>query len=185
MRGTLDSALNPQSLWSTITKCLKLVFKQQTFCFSQRCGLEVWNQHVSLVKFWWRHYCWSVNGHPLAVVVERQQGLWSLSYKGTNSITGTHLCCVCAQSCLTLCDPTDCSPPGSFAHGSSRQEYWNELPFAILGDLLDPEIESVSLASPATAGRFFTTSATCEAPWHHLNLLTSKGSAAKYYNTVG
>ena len=22
-----------------------------------------------------------------------------------------------AQSCLTLCDPVDCSPPGSFAHG--------------------------------------------------------------------
>ena len=27
--------------------------------------------------------------------------------------------CVCsvAQSCLTLCDPTDCSPPGSSVHG--------------------------------------------------------------------
>ena len=29
--------------------------------------------------------------------------------------------CVClvAQSCLTLCDPMDCSPPGSFVHGDS------------------------------------------------------------------
>ena len=25
--------------------------------------------------------------------------------------------CVHAQSCLTLCDPTDCSPPGSSVHG--------------------------------------------------------------------
>ena len=25
--------------------------------------------------------------------------------------------CVCAQSCLTLCDPLDCSPPGSSVHG--------------------------------------------------------------------
>ena len=25
--------------------------------------------------------------------------------------------CVHAQSCLTLCDPMDCSPPGSFVHG--------------------------------------------------------------------
>ena len=24
---------------------------------------------------------------------------------------------VCAQSCLTLCNPMDCSPPGSSAHG--------------------------------------------------------------------
>ena len=25
-----------------------------------------------------------------------------------------------AQSCLTLCDPVDCSPPGSFVHGISQ-----------------------------------------------------------------
>ena len=25
--------------------------------------------------------------------------------------------CVCAQSCLTLCDPMDCSPPGSSVQG--------------------------------------------------------------------
>ena len=24
---------------------------------------------------------------------------------------------LCAQSCPTLCDPVDCSPPGSSAHG--------------------------------------------------------------------
>ena len=27
--------------------------------------------------------------------------------------------CVCAQLCLTLCDPMDCSPPGSSVHGDS------------------------------------------------------------------
>ena len=32
------------------------------------------------------------------------------------------------QSCLTLCDPMDCSPPGSYVHGLSRQEYWSGLP---------------------------------------------------------
>ena len=26
---------------------------------------------------------------------------------------------MCAQSCLTLCDPVDCSPPGSSVHGDS------------------------------------------------------------------
>ena len=25
--------------------------------------------------------------------------------------------CVCAQFCLTLCNPKDCSPPGSSVHG--------------------------------------------------------------------
>ena len=33
------------------------------------------------------------------------------------------------QSCLTLCDPTDCSPPGSLSLGFSRQEHWSGLPF--------------------------------------------------------
>ena len=31
------------------------------------------------------------------------------------------------QSCLTLCDPVDGSPPGS--PGFSRQEHWSGLPF--------------------------------------------------------
>ena len=30
-----------------------------------------------------------------------------------------------AQSCPTLCDPMDCSAPGSSFHGFSRQEYWS------------------------------------------------------------
>ena len=36
-----------------------------------------------------------------------------------------------ARSCLTLCDPTDCSPPGSSVNALSRQEYWSELPFPL------------------------------------------------------
>ena len=27
--------------------------------------------------------------------------------------------CLATQSCLTLCDPMDCSPPGSYVHGDS------------------------------------------------------------------
>ena len=53
----------------------------------------------------------------------------------------------------------------------SSQEYWSRLPFPTLGDLLDPETEE-SLASPAVAGRFFTTSTTWEAQylaWAQLN----------------
>ena len=32
------------------------------------------------------------------------------------------------QSCLTLCDPIDSSPPGSPSLGFSRQEHWSGLP---------------------------------------------------------
>ena len=62
--------------------------------------------------------------------------------------------------------------------GFSKQEYWSRLPCAFREDLPDPEIEFRSLRSPALAGRFFTTSATClrryvvranwsQAPSHH------------------
>ena len=33
------------------------------------------------------------------------------------------------QSCLTLCDPIDGSPPDSPVLGFSRQEHWSGLPF--------------------------------------------------------
>ena len=70
--------------------------------------------------------------------------------------------CVCAcmhvhalltQSCPTLCDPMDCSPPGSSVH---------EFPFPSPWDLPNLGIKPKSLASPALAGGFFTTSITWE-----------------------
>ena len=39
----------------------------------------------------------------------------------------------------------------------SRQEYWSQLPFPLLGGPPDPGIQSVFLAPPASAGRFFAT----------------------------
>ena len=56
------------------------------------------------------------------------------------------------QSCPTLCDPIDCSSPGSSVHGVlvsmgfSRQEYWSGVPFPSPGDLPDPGIEPGSPA---------------------------------------
>ena len=67
------------------------------------------------------------------------------------------------QSYLILCDPTDCSSPGSSATGFSRQEYWSERPCPPPGDPPDPVREPASLASPGLASGFFTTSATREA----------------------
>ena len=53
---------------------------------------------------------------------------------GKNTGVGCHFLLQCmkvtseseiAQSCPTLSDTTDCSPPGSSVHGFSRQEYWS------------------------------------------------------------
>ena len=38
-------------------------------------------------------------------------------------------CYYSLQSCPTLCDPIDGSPPGSLPLGFSRQEHWSGLPF--------------------------------------------------------
>ena len=74
--------------------------------------------------------------------------------------------CVCAKSlqlCLTLCDPMDCSPPGSSVHGTlqARILEWVAMPFS--RGLSWPRIEPTSLMSPALAGEFFTASTTWEA----------------------
>ena len=45
----------------------------------------------------------------------------------------------------------------------SKQEYWSGLPFLTPGDLSNPGIEPMSLASPALADGFFTISTTREA----------------------
>ena len=56
---------------------------------------------------------------------------------------------------MTLCDPMDCSPPGSSVMEFSRQEYWEWVcHFLLQGDLPDPGIKPTS---PALAGRFITT----------------------------
>ena len=52
-----------------------------------------------------------------------------------------------ALSCvLTLCDPMDCSPPGSSVHGILQARILEWLPLPSPGDLPDPEIETVSLS---------------------------------------
>ena len=68
------------------------------------------------------------------------------------------------QSCPTLCGPMDYSLPGFSIHGilQTRIREWLSLP--TLGDLPNPETELASLVSPALTGRFFTTTATWEAP---------------------
>ena len=62
--------------------------------------------------------------------------------------------CVTAQSCPTLCDPMDCSPPGSSVPRIFQAKILEWLPFPSPGDLPDPGIEPTS---PALADGFFAT----------------------------
>ena len=65
-----------------------------------------------------------------------------------------YVCVVCAQLCPILCDLMDCvvhQAPLSMEF--SRQGYWSGLSFPTLGDLPNPVIKHVSLASPALVSR--------------------------------
>ena len=78
------------------------------------------------------------------------------------------------QLCPILRDPMGGSPPGSLSMGFSRQEHWSGLPCPPPGGLSDPGIVLASLTSPVLAGRFFTTSATWEAPIDAAKYLTTQ-----------
>ena len=48
---------------------------------------------------------------------------------------------ICLIECLTLCDPMDCNPPGSFVHGDSPGKKMSGLPCPPPGNLANPGIE--------------------------------------------
>ena len=97
-------------------------------------------------------------------------------------ISYAHTCCLVTQSCPTLCDPMDCSPPGSSVHGFSRQEYWSGLPFPPPEALPDPGIKT---GPPALAGGFFTVRAR-EARWKWEALATGPpGKSLAWLGLIG
>ena len=62
------------------------------------------------------------------------------------------------QSCPTLCNPMDCSPPGSSVPGIFQARILEWIAISSSRDLSDPGIEPVSLTtSHALEGGFFTT----------------------------
>ena len=80
--------------------------------------------------------------------------------------------CVCAQSCPTLCNPMDCSSPGSSVHRIFPARIQSWLPFPPLGDLPNPGIKPESPVSAALArGFFFFFFFLPQSPWEALSNL--------------
>ena len=72
----------------------------------------------------------------------------------SNWILKIFVFCVCVlvtQSCLTLCDPMNCSPQASSVHGILQARKWSGLSFPSPGDLPDPGIEPGSPALQAAS----------------------------------
>ena len=68
----------------------------------------------------------------------------------------TSVTCVYDQLCLFV-TPWSVARQAPLSMGFPRQEHWCGLPFPIPGDLSNPGIKPMSLASAALAGGFFTT----------------------------
>ena len=115
------------------------------------------------------HYAKSEAGELSFCVLRSRAGPWVLSLvlsftsREDAHISGrrTVYACVCVKLYLTLCDPMDCSLPGSSVHWifQARILEWVVLPFS-RGSSQPRDRTQVS----RIAGRFFTSWATREAP---------------------
>ena len=123
-----------------------------------------------MLRFW-------VNEKQNKKLLENIDILWEnkiltlkLKFKAQQALSPRDVVKICMCVCLCVCVLFCCLvvsdsfvTPWTIAHqaplsmGFPRQECWSGLPFPFPGDLPDPGIESVSPASPALAGRFFTT----------------------------
>ena len=89
----------------------------------------------------------------MCLLTTKKVHLYSVSYL---CVCDFKCVCVClvAKSCLTLCDPMDCSLPGSSVHGICQVRIleWVVVPFS--RDFANPRIKPTS---SELAGGFFTT----------------------------
>ena len=108
--------------------------------------------HLNTVIQWFTK--WETGIQTIKV---ENSGEWAINW--TNEL----YICVCVlftKSCLTLCDPMNCSPPGSSVHGISKARIleWVAIPFS-RGSFWHRDWTQVS----CIAGRFFTNWANREA----------------------
>ena len=68
-----------------------------------------------------------------------------LSQRKTNIMWYSLYVYVCAQSCLTLCDPMNCSPPVFFVYGIFQAPKLEWIIISSSGDIPDPRIETTLL----------------------------------------
>ena len=80
--------------------------------------------------------------------------------------------CSVSQSCLTLYDPMDSSPPGSFVHGDSPGKNTGVgCHFLLQGIFPNLGIEPSFSVTPALVDRFFTTEPPRKSMYNTLHLL--------------
>ena len=130
-----------QSSFPEIVKKLRLSNSVMKF-LSLNCCLWKWRRVSCSRKSRLTLGKWII---PLHVLIIVKCSIFLLPYISIYVIYIGRVCvCMCvlvAQTCPTLCDPTDCSPPSSSVHGILQAKYWSGLPFLSPEDLPDPGIK--------------------------------------------
>jgi len=118
------------------------------------------------------HYCnlchWNPNN--LGGVKEAITSMWRQSPERPRSqrqdsvvlITAVQWQCLVAQSCLTLCGPVGWSP--LYSSGILQEKIQEQVAISYSQGSCQPRDQTHISVSLASAGRFLTTSTTCEAP---------------------
>ena len=129
-------------------------------CLKNPMDRGAWWAIVHRVTKSWTHWGFTDTQRHRGGPKSDMTGIFIWREKFTHTHTHTHTepcnnrgrdccCCLVTKSCPILCDPMDCSPPGSLSMGVFSQEYcsWEVgLPFPSPGDLPNPQIELVSPA---------------------------------------
>ena len=162
------SITSPESLWWLFTRC-RIKYNH----LSRASRLDRAPLHWALRE--------SLSGSLLSTCISSSAILRELGNLSSQSSTHAALWQVipfpsCVQHCFILSLPPlsrfsdvqlfamlwTVTLQAPLSMGFSKQEYWSGLPCPPPGDLPNLGIESVSLMSPAVAGRFFTTGVTWE-----------------------
>ena len=92
----------------------------------------------------------------MAEPLEAREEQWCAESPGQGSKTlapctamESHLLYLCAQSCVTLCDPMDYSPSGSFVCGIFQARILECVVISFSGGSSPPRVEPISPMSPA------------------------------------
>ena len=141
-----------------------------------------WLSHISIINqiecVLIRHHFWAQlinfaaystpSRLPIHSPINRRYTLSSVGMEVSLACIAQPHIHVCAWSCPTLCDPVNCSLSGSSVHGIFQARILEQVAIFYSRGSSQPGIEPVSLASPALAGRFFTTSTTWEEKQPHI-----------------
>ena len=136
----------------------------------------------------WKYYTHYVSGSLLKVghtAEHRQQSphfstfhsRWGVWREKLDKLLKNYFCCTCVCVCSLISNflwPHGGACQVPLPMEFSRQEYQSRLPFPSPGNLPDPGIKPLFLASPAVAGGFFTTSATWDKHWSRSLVLLNR-----------